>query len=155
MKPTRKLDNVSCRKAIARVSFCFVFLLLFRKICDPHVTSFEPEALGNLVEGLEFHKFFFDNRKHFKLSFVIIKRSYSQNDAFSIYFSVLGKNCKSINTLILNPHIHLMGEDAACIAYVRLTQFVDKWVCLNDFSLFILTSFLATQISFVFRRIAF
>ena len=39
---------------------------------------------------------------------------------------VLGKNCKSINTLILNPHIHLMGEDAACIAYVRLTQFVDK-----------------------------
>lgn len=42
--------------------------------------------------------------------------------------AVLGKNCKSINTLILNPHIHLMGEDAACIAYVRLTQFVDKWV---------------------------
>jgi len=36
---------------------------LGRKICDPHVTSFEPEALGNLVEGLEFHKFFFDNRK--------------------------------------------------------------------------------------------
>ncbi len=27
------------------------------------MTSFEPEALGNLVEGLEFHKFFFDNRK--------------------------------------------------------------------------------------------
>ncbi|KAI9553596.1 putative calcium/calmodulin-dependent protein kise type II subunit delta-like isoform X3 [Daphnia sinensis] len=72
----------------------------YTKICDPHVTSFEPEALGNLVEGLEFHKFFFDN--------------------------LLGKNCKSINTLILNPHIHLMGEDAACIAYVRLTQFVDK-----------------------------
>ncbi|XP_046455396.1 calcium/calmodulin-dependent protein kinase type II alpha chain isoform X14 [Daphnia pulex] len=72
----------------------------YAKICDPHVTSFEPEALGNLVEGLEFHKFFFDN--------------------------LLGKNCKSINTLILNPHIHLMGEDAACIAYVRLTQFVDK-----------------------------
>ncbi|XP_045036200.1 calcium/calmodulin-dependent protein kinase type II alpha chain isoform X8 [Daphnia magna] len=72
----------------------------YAKICDPHVTSFEPEALGNLVEGLEFHKFFFDN--------------------------LLGKNCKSINTLILNPHIHLMGEDAACIAYVRLTQFMDK-----------------------------
>lgn len=38
---------------------------LIRKICDPHVTSFEPEALGNLVEGLEFHKFFFDNRELF------------------------------------------------------------------------------------------
>ena len=43
-----------------------------------------------------------------------------------ILLLVLGKNCKSINTLILNPHIHLMGEDTACIAYVRLTQFMDK-----------------------------
>jgi hypothetical protein len=25
------------------------------------MTAFEPEALGNLVEGLEFHKFYFDN----------------------------------------------------------------------------------------------
>lgn len=31
------------------------------KICDPHLTSFEPEALGNLVEGMDFHKFFFEN----------------------------------------------------------------------------------------------
>lgn len=42
--------------------------------------------------------------------------------------AVLGKNssCKAVNTTILNPHVHLLGEDAACIAYVRLTQFVDK-----------------------------
>lgn len=32
-----------------------------RKICDPHLTAFEPEALGNLVEGMEFHKFYFDH----------------------------------------------------------------------------------------------
>lgn len=25
------------------------------------MTSFEPEALCNLIEGLEFHKFYFDN----------------------------------------------------------------------------------------------
>ena len=30
---------------------------------DPHLTAFEPEARGNLVEGLEFHKFYFDNGK--------------------------------------------------------------------------------------------
>lgn len=41
-------------------------------------------------------------------------------------FSVLGKNCKAVNTTILNPHVHLLGEDAACIAYVRLTQYMDK-----------------------------
>ncbi|XP_055690030.1 calcium/calmodulin-dependent protein kinase type II alpha chain isoform X2 [Lutzomyia longipalpis] len=72
----------------------------YTKICDPHLTAFEPEALGNLVEGMDFHKFYFEN--------------------------VLGKNCKAINTTILNPHVHLLGEDAACIAYVRLTQYIDK-----------------------------
>ncbi|XP_023247254.1 calcium/calmodulin-dependent protein kinase type II alpha chain-like [Copidosoma floridanum] len=72
----------------------------YTKICDPHLTAFEPEALGNLVEGMEFHKFYFDN--------------------------LLAKNCKAVNTTILNPHVHLLGEDAACIAYVRLTQYMDK-----------------------------
>ncbi|CAH1366449.1 calcium/calmodulin-dependent protein kinase type II alpha chain isoform X9 [Tenebrio molitor] len=72
----------------------------YTKICDPHLTAFEPEAMGNLVEGMDFHKFYFDN--------------------------VLGKNCKAVNTTILNPHVHLLGEDAACIAYVRLTQYMDK-----------------------------
>ena len=33
----------------------------FRKMCDSDLTAFEPEALGNLVEGLQFHKFYFDN----------------------------------------------------------------------------------------------
>lgn len=40
--------------------------------------------------------------------------------------SAVGKNCKAINTTILNPHVHLLGDDAACIAYVRLTQYIDK-----------------------------
>lgn len=35
----------------------------FRRICDPGLTSFEPEALGNLVEGMDFHKFYFENCK--------------------------------------------------------------------------------------------
>uniref|UniRef100_A0A8K9X8W4 calcium/calmodulin-dependent protein kinase n=1 Tax=Oncorhynchus mykiss TaxID=8022 RepID=A0A8K9X8W4_ONCMY len=33
----------------------------YAKICDPGLTSFEPEALGNLVEGHDFHRFYFDN----------------------------------------------------------------------------------------------
>ncbi|XP_036952877.1 calcium/calmodulin-dependent protein kinase (CaM kinase) II beta 1 isoform X16 [Acanthopagrus latus] len=71
----------------------------YAKICDPGLTSFEPEALGNLVEGMDFHRFYFEN--------------------------LLAKNSKPIHTTILNPHVHLIGEDAACIAYIRLTQFVD------------------------------
>ncbi len=38
-------------------------LYCFRRICDPGLTSFEPEALGNLVEGMDFHKFYFENCK--------------------------------------------------------------------------------------------
>ncbi|KAI4901038.1 hypothetical protein NFI96_034315, partial [Prochilodus magdalenae] len=72
----------------------------YAKICDPGLTSFEPEALGNLVEGMDFHRFYFEN--------------------------LLSKNSKPIHTTILNPHVHLIGEDAACIAYIRLTQFVDS-----------------------------
>uniref|UniRef100_A0A8C1NTQ9 calcium/calmodulin-dependent protein kinase n=1 Tax=Cyprinus carpio TaxID=7962 RepID=A0A8C1NTQ9_CYPCA len=35
----------------------------YTKMCDPSVTAFEPEALGNLVEGLDFHRFYFENCK--------------------------------------------------------------------------------------------
>uniref|UniRef100_A0A9J7YYQ3 calcium/calmodulin-dependent protein kinase n=1 Tax=Cyprinus carpio carpio TaxID=630221 RepID=A0A9J7YYQ3_CYPCA len=72
----------------------------YTRICDPGLTSFEPEALGNLVEGMDFHKFYFEN--------------------------LLSKNSKPVHTTILNPHVHLIGEDAACIAYIRLTQYMDS-----------------------------
>ncbi|KAL0177858.1 hypothetical protein M9458_026752, partial [Cirrhinus mrigala] len=36
------------------------------------------------------------------------------------------KNSKPVHTTILNPHVHLIGEDAACIAYIRLTQYMDS-----------------------------
>ena len=38
------------------------------------------------------------------------------------------KNTKQANTYILNPHVCFLAEDAACIAYKRLTQFIDKSV---------------------------
>ncbi|XP_067370942.1 calcium/calmodulin-dependent protein kinase type II subunit gamma isoform X22 [Channa argus] len=72
----------------------------YTRICDPGLTSFEPEALGNLVEGMDFHRFYFEN--------------------------LLSKNNKPVHTTILNPHVHLIGEDAACIAYIRLTQYIDS-----------------------------
>ena len=36
---------------------------VFSKLVDPQVTSFEPVSRGNLIEGLQFHKFYFDNGK--------------------------------------------------------------------------------------------
>lgn len=33
----------------------------YTRICDPELTAFEPESLGNIVIGMPFHKFYFDN----------------------------------------------------------------------------------------------
>jgi calcium/calmodulin-dependent protein kinase (CaM kinase) II len=32
----------------------------YEELCDPSLTAFEPEACGQLVEGLAFHRFYFD-----------------------------------------------------------------------------------------------
>ncbi|XP_048761848.1 calcium/calmodulin-dependent protein kinase type II delta chain-like isoform X15 [Ostrea edulis] len=72
----------------------------YMKYVDPSVTCFEPETMGNLIVGWDFHKFYFDH--------------------------YLSKNNKPFNTSILNPYVHLLGDDAACIAYVKLTQYIDS-----------------------------
>ncbi|KAM9068797.1 calcium/calmodulin-dependent protein kinase type II subunit gamma isoform 5-T6 [Sarcophilus harrisii] len=98
----------------------------YTKICDPGLTSFEPEALGNLVEGMDFHKFYFENPQ--SCSDAITHPSPYQFPSPSPVFQlckVLSKNSKPIHTTILNPHVHVIGEDAACIAYIRLTQYID------------------------------
>ena len=46
--------------------------IFFRKYVDPQLTCFEPEAFGNLIEGMEFHKFYFDNGK---LMVLVVKES--------------------------------------------------------------------------------
>ncbi|MGQ0636095.1 MAG: DUF4440 domain-containing protein [Planctomycetaceae bacterium] len=65
-------------------------------LCDPTLTAFEPEALGHLVEGLDFHAF---------------------------YFRLNSGPHKPQNTMCA-PHVRVMG-DVAVVAYYRLTQYVD------------------------------
>ena len=65
----------------------------YTKLCDPTLTAFEPEAEGNLVEGLDFHKFYFDQP---------------------------GAKVSKLSS-ISSPHIRLMG-DAATVTYIRLVQ---------------------------------
>uniref|UniRef100_H3CI88 calcium/calmodulin-dependent protein kinase n=1 Tax=Tetraodon nigroviridis TaxID=99883 RepID=H3CI88_TETNG len=71
----------------------------YTKICDPGLTCFQPEALGHLVEGT-FHRFYFDNGP--------------------------SRAKLPVHTVLLNPHVHLLGDEAACVAYVRLTQYLDS-----------------------------
>lgn len=65
----------------------------YQELCDPALTAFEPEALGQLVEGLEFHRFYFN----------------------------LGSVTRSHSTTLCSPRIRVLG-DVAIVAYVRLNQ---------------------------------
>jgi calcium/calmodulin-dependent protein kinase (CaM kinase) II len=65
----------------------------YQSLCDPSLTAFEPEAVGHLVEGLEFHQF------HFQLK----------------------SNAQPVQTTIASPHVRLLG-DVAVVSYVRLIQ---------------------------------
>uniref|UniRef100_A0A914GYX1 Calcium/calmodulin-dependent protein kinase type II n=1 Tax=Globodera rostochiensis TaxID=31243 RepID=A0A914GYX1_GLORO len=84
----------------------------FSKLCDPNLTCFEPETLGNLIEGMDFHKFYFDNGPQIPLGVTTagIKHHHHQ-----------------IHTTILNPNVHLLGDEGACIAYILLTQYIDRF----------------------------
>jgi hypothetical protein len=66
----------------------------YQELCHPALTCFEPEARGQLVEGLAFHKFYFD----------------------------LGPPSSSRNTTMASPRVLVLGDDAAVVAYVRLVQ---------------------------------
>ncbi|CAF4123508.1 unnamed protein product [Rotaria magnacalcarata] len=75
---------------------------MYKSLCDPKITCFEPETIGNLVEGLDFHKFYFDTVLSAKAS------------------------KPTINCTMLTPVVHILGDESACIAYVLLLQFLDR-----------------------------
>ena len=79
----------------------------YTSLVDASISCFEPEAFGNLVEGLEFHKFYFNNEN-------------KNNDRTSNYSS---KRKRVNNTTMVRPHVRILaGGNAAVVSYVRLTQ---------------------------------
>jgi len=41
---------------------------------------------------------------------------------------MLGRMLNVVHTTIVDPYVHLLGENSACIAYTRVTQFRDRFV---------------------------
>ncbi len=65
----------------------------YQELCDPTLTAFEPEAPGQLVQGLAFHHFYFE------------------------LGGVRGRH----QTTMCSPHVRMMG-DSAVVTYSRLVQ---------------------------------
>jgi calcium/calmodulin-dependent protein kinase (CaM kinase) II len=65
----------------------------YAELCDPSLTAFEPESMGELVEGLPFHRFYFD----------------------------LGGAKGYHHTTMCAPHVRQL-DNVAIISYVRLNQ---------------------------------
>jgi len=71
----------------------------YEALCDPSITCFEPEARGQVVVGMPFHKYYFD---------------------------LPGSPQKPAkNVTMSQPHVRLLGNDGAVLSYVRLTQSLD------------------------------
>lgn len=73
---------------------------VYSSLCDPSLTCFEPEATGHMVQGMEFHQFYFK----------------------------MGKGGEGmVNTTMAQPHVRRMaGGTVGLVSYVRLVQRVDK-----------------------------
>lgn len=66
----------------------------YAELCDPGLTAYEPEAPGQLVVGLDFHKYYFD----------------------------LGGIRGPHRTTISAPRVHVLGDAVGVVCYVRLVQ---------------------------------
>lgn len=71
----------------------------YASLCDESLSCFEPESRGQLVVGLVFHRFYFELPKG---------------------------TAAPRQVTISQPHVRLLGSDAAVVSYVRLTQTVDE-----------------------------
>jgi calcium/calmodulin-dependent protein kinase (CaM kinase) II len=68
----------------------------YERLCASDVTCFEPEACGQLVEGRDFHHYYFQ----------------------------LGGGSSPVRVTLAQPRVRMLG-DVAVVAYVRLQQRLD------------------------------
>jgi calcium/calmodulin-dependent protein kinase (CaM kinase) II len=70
----------------------------YEELCDPSLSAFEPEGRGQLIEGMPFHRFYFD----------------------------LGGASGPKQVSMASPRVRMLGAEAAVISYARLVQKLDS-----------------------------
>jgi len=74
----------------------------YASLCSADLTCFEAETNGVLVEGLPFHRFYFD-------------LTGAATDASS-------KPSAPVHVSMARPHLRWLADDAVVLTYTRLTQ---------------------------------
>jgi len=72
--------------------------MTYKHLCAATLTGFEPESRGHLIEGMDFHQFYFD----------------------------LDQSDSPVTTTMSAPHVRLLGTDVAVVSYIRLVQRLDE-----------------------------
>ena len=75
----------------------------YARLSDASLTAVEPETQGNIVEGLAFHKYYFDLARAHQP----VRPPPAQN-------------------IVSSPVVRMLGPDHALVVYIRLTQKGDK-----------------------------
>lgn len=154
----------------------------YTRLCDPHMTSFEPENLGNLIDNMEYRRLALDQARQMQLNHIQLERqashlsssssqqvaiataaaaaaaatcakpaaggqsqasqqqaalaaaqaaiaglslSSSSNEAIAAPAARACSQRRRQYSLMLNPSVYLLGDDAASIAYQKLSQTID------------------------------
>jgi calcium/calmodulin-dependent protein kinase (CaM kinase) II len=72
----------------------------YAELCADSLTAFEAESRGQLVAGLDFHRFYFE-------------------------LPPIDRSVAPARTEMIAPHVRLLGADAGVVSYIRLVQTVE------------------------------
>jgi calcium/calmodulin-dependent protein kinase (CaM kinase) II len=72
----------------------------YAELCADSLTAFEEESRGQLVAGLDFHRFYFE-------------------------LPTIERGGPTARTEMIAPHVRVLGPDAGVVSYVRLVQSID------------------------------
>ncbi len=76
----------------------------YASMCSSDLSCFEAETNGVLVEGVQFHRFYFSPSNQF----------FPSNQAPS--------TTSAVQVTMVRPHVRWLSEDVAVLSYTRLTQ---------------------------------
>ena len=68
----------------------------YSRVCSPEISCFEAESEGHLVEGLPFHRYYFELPSQ--------------------------STTTPVRVTMARPHLRWLSDDAVVISYTRLTQ---------------------------------